>query len=112
MTDCIELAARLGKAIADSPQAAGLRTAREAMSAEPEIVEALGQYQDQAEKIARLEAETKPVEPEDKVKLQQINDTLIGSAVFKQFTAAQVEYVDLMRKVNGAIQQELAETER
>jgi cell fate (sporulation/competence/biofilm development) regulator YlbF (YheA/YmcA/DUF963 family) len=111
VTDCIELAARLGKAMADSPEAVALRAAREALNAEPELTRTLGEYQKQADKIARLEREQKPVEVEDKHKLQELNDDLVASDVFKKFTAAQVEYVDLMRKVNDAIRRELTETE-
>jgi len=111
VTDCIELASRLGKAIADSPQAVALRAARAALNAEAELTSTLGEYQKQADKIAQLEREQKPVEVEDKHKLQELNDKLVASEVFKKFTAAQVEYVDLMRKVNDAIRRELAETE-
>ena len=38
-------------------------------------------------------------------------DRLVSAEVFKRYTAAQVEYVDLMRKVNEALRAELAETE-
>ena len=47
----------------------------------------------------------------DKHRLQELNDKLVASQEFKKFTAAQVEYVDLMRKVNEEIRRELAETE-
>jgi len=108
---CIELARRLGKAIADSPQAEALRVARVELDANPDLGKTLNDYQQQAEKIEQLEEEQKPVEIEDKRRLQELNDRLVGSEVFKRFTAAQVEYIDLMRKVNEALQAELAETE-
>lgn len=111
MSACIELARRLGKAIAESPQAEALRAARAELDANPDLVEALNDYQQQAEKIEQLEEEQKPVEIGDKHRLQELNDRLVGSEVFKRFTAAQVEYIDLMRKVNEALQAELAETE-
>jgi cell fate (sporulation/competence/biofilm development) regulator YlbF (YheA/YmcA/DUF963 family) len=111
VTDCIELASRLGKAMADSPEAVALRAARVALNAEAELTSTLSEYQKQADKIAQIERQQKPVEVEDKHKLQELNDKLVASEVFKKFTAAQVEYVDLMRKVNDAIRRELAETE-
>jgi len=112
VTDCIELSAQLGRAMAGSPQAVALRAAREALNSQPEVIKTLEEYQEQAEKVTRLEQEQKPVEVEDKHKLQELNNRLVGSEVFKKFTAAQVEYVDLMRKVNDVIRRELAETEK
>jgi cell fate (sporulation/competence/biofilm development) regulator YlbF (YheA/YmcA/DUF963 family) len=107
----MELAARLGKLIAGSPQAVNLRAARDALDAEPEIVKTLEEYREQTIKIAALEEEQKPVEVQDKHRLQELNDQLISSAVFKRYQAAQVEYLDLMRRVDDALQQELEETE-
>ena len=111
MSACIELAKRLGKAIADSPQAADLRAARQALEAREELMKTLDEYQKQTDKVEQLQREKKPVEVEDKHKLQELNNRLIASEIFKSFTAAQVEYVDLMRKVNAALRAELDATE-
>lgn len=111
MSHITELAERLGKAIADSPEATRLRAAHETMSAQPEIARVLKDYQAQSDKIALLEREQKPVEVQDKHKLKELRDKLVASEVFKKLTAAQVEYVDLMREVNEALRRQLAETE-
>ena len=111
MDDTVELSERLGRAIAGSPQAAKLRAARDALKAQKEVEQTLKDYQVQADKINALQQENKPVEVEDKHKLQELEDKLFGSEVFKEFTAAQVEYVDMMRKINQAIQKHLGETE-
>ncbi len=112
MNDIVELAQKLGAAIAQSPQAAKLRAARKALDAQAEAKKLLEDYRRQSMKIAQLEQEQKPVEVEDKHKLQEINDKLVGHQVFKDYTAAQVDYVDLMRKVNSAIGKALAEVEK
>ena len=112
MAAIIELAERLGKAISESPQAAALRTARDEMGKQPEIDQLLKDFRTQNEKIAALEAEGKPVEVDDKHKFQELHDKLVANEVFKKFTAAQVEYVDLMRKVNQAMGKELTDTEK
>ena len=109
MTDIIELAQRLGKAIGNSSQAANLRGAREELNKQGEIVRLLKDYQVQAEKVAKSEQENKPVEVDDKHKLQELHEKLVASEVFKKFTAAQVEYIDLMRKVNDAIGSQMAQ---
>jgi len=105
--DITSLAERLGKAIADSPQAKRLHEARQGLHADKDLEKLLNDYQDQSEKIARLEGENKPVEVEDKHKLQGLHDRLVSSEPFKKFTAAQVEYMDLMRQVNEAMQAQM-----
>ena len=111
MDEITELAQRLGKAINASPQAAVLRQAREAVNSDAGLSQTLKDYQAQMEKVARLEQEEKPVEVEDKHRLQALQDKLLGSEEFKKFSAAQVEYVDLMRKVNEALREQLMPTE-
>ncbi|MDY6914600.1 MAG: YlbF family regulator [Planctomycetota bacterium] len=112
MSAVTELAERLGKAIADSPAATNLRDARKAVNQQPELEKLLKDFQQQSERIAQMEQENKPVEVEDKRKLQELHGELIASDVFKKYTAAQVEYVDLMRKVNEAIGRQISDTEQ
>jgi len=112
VNEIIKLAEQLGKAIAQSSQAASLRSTREEMDKQPELKQLLKDYNDHAQKLAQLEHDNKPVEVDDKHKLQDIQTKLYASEVFKKFTSAQVEYVDLMRKVNQSLQSELTETEK
>jgi cell fate (sporulation/competence/biofilm development) regulator YlbF (YheA/YmcA/DUF963 family) len=109
--ETIELARRLGKAIASSPEAGRLRQARKAMNDEPGLSQLLDEFGRQSGKVAELEADNKPIEVSDKRRLQELNDKLISNAVFKKYTAAQVDYVDLMRKVNEALQGQLSAIE-
>jgi len=110
MEDIIELANRLGEAISRSPQSAALRAAREQFNKHPDLVQLLKDYQAQADKIAQLERENKPIEVEDKHKLEELHNKLIAAEPFKKLTSAQVEYIDLMRRVNETIQKHLTET--
>jgi len=109
--DITALAQKLGAAIAQSPQAVSLRAARKALDAQPDARKLMEDLHKQSEKIVALERQNKPVEVEDKHKLQEINDKLVANEAFKKHMVAQVEYVDLMRKVNQAIGKALAEIE-
>ena len=111
MSDILQLAEQLGKAIASSPQVVKLHNAQKALDAEPDAARTLKEYQQQADKVAQLEAEQKPVEPEDKRKLQELHDNLVASDTFKAFTVAQVDYVDLMRNVNDTIRKNLEDVD-
>ena len=112
MDAIVEMARRLGRTIAESPQAKALRAAQEQLNTQPDVRELLEEFQNQSRKVVQLEAEKKPVEVDDKHKLQSLQNQLISKEAFKSYTAAQVEYVDLMRKVNDALQGELSATER
>ena len=103
-----EMAEKLGKAIAESPAAAKLRECRKALNQQPELLQTLKEYQEQAQKVGQLEEQNKPIEVEDKRRLQERHDTLVANDVFKRFTAAQVDYVDLMRKVNSVLRKHLS----
>jgi len=108
----VELAGKLGKAIAQSQEAAGLRAARQEMDKHPELKKLLEDYRAQADRIGDLEAQNKPVEVDDKRKLRDVHEKLMASEVFKRYTAAQVDYVDLIRKVSDAMRGELTQTEQ
>jgi cell fate (sporulation/competence/biofilm development) regulator YlbF (YheA/YmcA/DUF963 family) len=101
----------LGKEIASSPQAIAYRAAGEVLRADPVLSKMIEEYEHQAGKIADLEDQQKPVEIEDKRKLQELNGRLVSSPQFKKFSAAQMEYINLLRQVNDAMRGELAETE-
>ena len=111
MPEIMQMAEELGRAISRSPQAAAFRRARQTLEADSEISETLKQYDEQARKIAQLEVENKPVEVDDKHKLQALQNKLTASDLFKKYTATQLEYVDLMRQVNEALRRQLTETE-
>ena len=111
MQAIVELAARLGKAIAESPQAATLRAAKEELNRHAELAAMLKDFSAQADKIAHLEAEGKPVEVDDKHRLEEMEGKLVSHDVFKRYTAAQMDYVDLMHQVNAELRKCLAPVE-
>lgn len=112
MSEIIDLATKLGKAIAESPQAAALLQSRKALEGQPELVKLLQDYNQQAQKIGQLEDQNKVIEVEDKRKLQELHEKLVASDVFKKMQMAQMEYIDLMRKVSMGIHEQLKEIER
>ena len=111
VANCIEMSKNLGKELANSPQAVAYRAARDAVHADVELSKMIEEYERHAGKMADLEDQQKPVEVEDKRKLQELNARLVASAGFKKFSAAQMEYINLLRQVNEAMRAELAETE-
>jgi cell fate (sporulation/competence/biofilm development) regulator YlbF (YheA/YmcA/DUF963 family) len=107
MADIIQLAEQLGKAITGAPEAVAMHAARAAVSAKPELRQMLNDYQQQVNRIGKLEHEGKPIEAADKQKLQALHEKLIADADFKKLTEAQMDYVELLRKVSNAMRQQL-----
>jgi cell fate (sporulation/competence/biofilm development) regulator YlbF (YheA/YmcA/DUF963 family) len=112
MDDIIELARRLGAALAASPQTTKLKAVRAELQKDAQLNRTLGDYQRQAQKVGQLEQDNKPVEVDDKHRLQELHDQLVASDLFKRYTAAQVEYLDLMRRVNDELRKHLRDVEQ
>ena len=111
MDDIVKLADQLGKAIASSKAAADYRAAREAMHADPDTSKLLQQFMEQSSKVHKLTQEQKPIEPDDKHALNDLQAQVAAQDTFKQFSATQVEYIDVMRKVSQAILAHLRDVE-
>jgi len=111
VNEIIAMAEKLGKAISQSPQAAALKTAQAALQADAEASKLLGEFQAMTQQLAQKESQQQPIEPEEKRKYEEIHTTLIASEAFKAFNAAQVEYVDVIRKANDAIRAQLGPSE-
>lgn len=113
MSDALtQLAQRLGREVADSPQARSLREAKEAVRSDADLHQTFQSFNEQTAKIQKAIQANEPIEVSDKKRLEELHGKLIGSQEFKQFTAAQVEYTALMRSVVDAMGQQLAETEK
>ncbi len=111
MESILDLTSQLGKAISESNQAAALRTARAAIETESDLVTTMKAYQEQMEKLQKAEQEGGTIEVADKHTLEELHNTLVSSDIFKAFNAAQMEYIDLMRRVNTTLRNHLADTE-
>jgi len=107
MEEIVRLARELGRNIARHERFLSLREAEKAVEEDGETRELLRRAQEQREKVARLEAEGKPVEPEDKRALQRLNEAVRDNAKLQHLARAQADYMELMNRVNAAIRAEL-----
>ena len=109
MDNILTLAQQLGKAIAASPAGVAMKAAQESVRADGTTLKLMRDFQTQAQKIAHLEENNKPIEPPDKHKLEELENQLAANDRIKKLTEAQMEYMDLIRQVNESIQRELGE---
>ena len=96
-------AAELGKLIADSSAGTVLLKARQELQTDEQALKMLEAYQEQMQMIAKCENDGKPIEPEDKHNLVQLQQNMASHATLKLWMKAQADFSQLMRDVNQAI---------
>ena len=110
MDGVTQLASKLGKLIAKEERYERLREAENAIQADPELRKTLDTFERQRERIAQLEAEQKPIEPEEKRELQQLTETVHANPKLQELARAQADYMEMMNSVNTAIRSEMDAT--
>ena len=103
MKDILALASQLGNLMARHERHHGLRAAELALQGDAEARGLLESLETQRRKIADLEAQMKPVEPQDKRELQRLTDAVRSNEKLQDLARAQADYMEMMNKVNNAI---------
>lgn len=98
------MADKLGNAIADSDAGRSYREARKEMEADADAKVLMEQFQTHVQKLSQAEQQGQPIEVEDKKQLEDLQGKLAGNPKVKAFTAAQMDYMDLIRQVSQRIQ--------
>ena len=73
------------------------------VEADEQAIKLIEDYQRQMQKIAELEGSAKPIEPEDKHKLTELQQKMASNETLKSWMKAQADFSELMGKVNKAI---------
>jgi len=107
MDEVLELAQKLGAAIARHDRYRALVAARKSLDADEQAMGLNKALIEQTMKIAELEDKQAPVEPEDKRELKRLQDETRANPALQEFARAEADYVEVMNKVNRAIQEAL-----
>lgn len=107
MDDIIEKADGLGQAIAQSQAYKALISQRKNIETDQELQDRMQRLHTASEEIARKEQEGKPVEPEEKHELRDIQDGIAQDPKMQQLARAEADFAELMNKVNEAIRDRL-----
>ena len=103
MEKILELAKQLGQEIANDSIAKQYFDASKSLDGNSEAQELIKQYEQQAQQLAMKERQAQPVEPQEKQKLSDLQTQIAENPTIKQWMQAQVEYVNLLRKVNETV---------
>ena len=96
-------AGKLGELISKTSASRAFLAHREKVDKDKEAMGIVEDYQKQLQKIAELERGGKPIEPEDKHKLTDLQQRVASNETLKGWMKAQADFSELMGKVNKAI---------
>ena len=105
----LDAAAKLGQLVAQHPAIARFRDAQKALADDPDASRLLGEFDRQLENLARQQQSGMQVTDAQRRQLEVLQGQIASHLRIKSMHLAQVEYVDLLRKVNQAVQKEVAE---
>lgn len=96
-------ARELGKKIATHAAAAKLEEAIRKLQADVEAQRALNDFNRHMAKLSEKEAAGQPIEVADKQQLEKLQGAVIRNPLLRDLQIAQMDYSDLMRKVDEAM---------
>ena len=103
MDDIIADARALGKKIAAHPRTSAFMTAARAVAKDKAAQDILKAYQDHMQHLQELEGSGKPIEVADKRKLADCESAVAGNDKLKEMMKRQADYMELMHRINNAI---------
>ena len=105
----LDEAERVGKMVAEHPAVEKYRTAQRAVAEDPEASRALAEFERQIETLGRQEQAGMPVTDAQRATLEQLQSRIISNIKVKALNMAQVDFIDLLRKVTQTIQKPVTE---
>ncbi|MCX5662655.1 MAG: YlbF family regulator [Planctomycetota bacterium] len=101
--DILDAAQKLGKLIASHDSAGKLEAAARKLQGDVEAQRILTDYNRHLEKVSEKEATGKPIEVADKQQLEKLQGAVVRNPILRDFQVAQMDYLDLMRRVDEAM---------
>jgi cell fate (sporulation/competence/biofilm development) regulator YlbF (YheA/YmcA/DUF963 family) len=105
----MDAAESLGKLLAQHPAVEKYKSAQKAVTEDAEASRLLAEFDRQIEALGRLEQSGRPITDAQRMQLESIQSRLVSNIKVKAWNMAQVEFVDLLRKVGQTYQRPLAD---
>jgi cell fate (sporulation/competence/biofilm development) regulator YlbF (YheA/YmcA/DUF963 family) len=103
----LDAAEKLGKMVADHPAVARYQQAQKSVADDAEATRMLSEFDKALEKLGRQEQSGMPVTEAQQQQLQAMQSRIVSHIKVKALNMAQVDFIDLLRKVNQTIQKPL-----
>ena len=104
MTQILADADKLGQLVAQHPAVEKYKQAQKAVSEDSEANRAMGDFERMLESLARQEQSGMSITDAQRSSLESLQSRIVSNIKVKALNLAQVEFIDLLRKVNQAIQ--------
>jgi cell fate (sporulation/competence/biofilm development) regulator YlbF (YheA/YmcA/DUF963 family) len=105
----MEEAEKLGKIVAQHPAIAKYKAAQKAVSEDAEATRMLGDMERQIEALGRQEQAGMPITDAQRMALETAQNRVVSHIKIKAWNMAQVEFVDILRKISQTIQKQLVD---
>ena len=105
----LDAAEKLSAMVADHPATAKYKAAQKAVSDDPEAGRMLADFDRQIDTLGRQEQQGLPITDAQRMQLESLQTRIVSNLKVKNLNLAQVEFVDLLRRVNQTIQRPLTE---
>lgn len=103
----MEAAEKLGAMVAQHPAVAKFQKAQLAVAEDPEASRLMGQYEHQLEALARQQESGMPLADAQRQQLESLQSQIVSHIKVKALNLAQVDFIDLLRKITQTIQRPL-----
>ena len=101
---------KLGQLVAQHPAVEKYKAAQKAVADDTDANRTMAEFERQLETLARQEATGMPITDAQRGQLEAIQSRIVSNIKVKNLNMAQVEFVDLLRKVNQAVQGKVVDT--
>jgi cell fate (sporulation/competence/biofilm development) regulator YlbF (YheA/YmcA/DUF963 family) len=105
----LDAAEKLGQMLKEHPAVERFKAAQKAVADDPEAGRMLAEFERQIEALARQEQTGRPVTDAQRMQLESLQAKIVSHIKIKNLNLAQVEFVDLLRKISQTYQKPLAD---
>ncbi len=109
MQQIMDEAEKLGRLVAQHPAIEGYRKAQRAIAEDPDASRSLAEFDRQLENLARQEQTGMGITDAQRQQLEALQARIVSNIKVKALNMAQVEFMDLLRKVTQTVQKPLTE---
>jgi cell fate (sporulation/competence/biofilm development) regulator YlbF (YheA/YmcA/DUF963 family) len=100
---------KLGQLVAQHPAVERYKNAQRAVAEDPDANRTMAEFERQLETLARQEQGGMPVTDAQRQQLENLQSRIVSNVKVKNLNMAQVDFIDLLRKVNQAVQSKVVE---
>ena len=100
---------KLGQLVAQHPAVERYKNAQKAVAEDPDANRTMAEFERQLETLARQESTGMPVTDAQRQQLETLQSRIVSNVKVKNLNMAQVDFIDLLRKVNQSIQSKVVE---